>query len=132
MKVTIMIVMTLALTAVFGCLSPRGGGMSGEGFRIAAPTFATEIQQGDRKTVTISLHRDESFKRDVALQIRATKGISVEPTTTTVRGSDTPEVQLQIAAPADADIGEYRVYVKGTPETGQPTSVEFKVMVVSP
>ena len=31
-----------------------------------------------------------------------------------------------------AALGEYRVYVKGTPETGEPTSVEFTVKVVAP
>ncbi len=106
--------------------------MSGEGFRIAVPTFATEVKQGDRQTVTVSLHRGESFKRDIRLQIKAAKGISVEPTDVLVKGSDTPDVPLQIAVPSDAAIGEYRVYVKGTPATGEPTSVEFKVKVVAP
>ena len=104
----------------------------GEGFRIAVPTFDTEVKQGDRQTVTVSLHRGESFKRDVRLQIKAAKGISVEPTDVLVKGSDAPDVQLQIAAPKDAAIGEYHVYVKGTPETGESTSVEFKVKVVAP
>ena len=132
MRTAITIVMTLALTAVFGCMSPRGGSMSGEGFRIAVPTFDTEVKQGDRQTVTVSLHRGESFKRDVRLQIKAAKGISVEPTDVLVKGSDAPDVQLQLAAPKDAAIGEYRVYVKGTPATGEPTSVDFKVKVVAP
>ena len=104
----------------------------GEGFRIAVPTFDTEVKQGDRQTVTVSLHRGESFKRDVRLQIKAAKGISVEPTDVLVKGSDAPDVQLHIAAPKDAAIGEYRVYVKGTPATGESTSVEFTVKVVAP
>ena len=132
MKTVMTIVMTLALTAALGCESPRGGGMSGEGFKIAVPTFDTKVKQGDRQTVTVSLHRGEAFKRDVTLQIKAAKGISVEPTDVLVKGSDTPDVQLQITAPSDAAIGEYRVYVKGTPATGEPTSMEFKVKVVAP
>ena len=132
MKTAITIVMMLALTTVFGCMSPRGGGMSGEGFKIAVPAFDTEVKQGDRQTVTVSLHRGESFKRDVTLQIKAAKGISVEPTNVLVKGSDAPDVQLQIAASKDATLGEYRVYVKGTPASGEPTSVEFQVKVVSP
>jgi hypothetical protein len=32
----------------------------------------------------------------------------------------------------DAALGEYIVSVTGTPTTGEPTSVEFKVKVVSP
>jgi uncharacterized membrane protein len=132
MKTTILIVMTLALAVAFGCESPRGGGMSGEGFKIGVPTFGTTVKQGDRRTVTVSLHRGEIFKRDVTLEIKATKGISVEPTNVVVKGSDAPDVQLQIAAPRDAAIGDYHIYVKGTPETGEPTSTEFKVKVVAP
>jgi uncharacterized membrane protein len=129
-----MIVTTLALTAAVGCsLSSRGGGMAQDaGFKIAGPLFDTEVKQGDRQTVTVSLHRGESFKQDVRLQIKAAEGISVEPTDVLVKGSDAPDVQLQIAAPGDAAIGEYRVYVKGIPVTGQPTTLEFKVKVVSP
>lgn len=133
MKMAVTILITAALTAAVGCMSPRGGGMSaGEGFKIAVPTFDTEVKQGDRQTVTVSLHRGESFKRDVTLQIRAAKGISVAPTNVLIKGGDTPDVQLQVAAPQDAALGEYRVYVKGTPETGESTSVDFKVKVVSP
>ena len=133
MKTAMTIVMTLALTGVLGCMSPKGGSMSqGEGFKISVPTFDTKVKQGDRQTVTVSLHRGESFKRDVTLEIRAAQGISVEPTNVLVKGSDAPDVQLQIAAPRDAAIGEYRIYVKGTPATGEPTSMEFKVKVVAP
>ena len=134
MKVSMMIVMTLALTAVVGCsLSNRGGGVStDEGFRIAVPTFDTQVKQGELQTVTVSVHRGEYFKRDVKLQIKASKGISVEPTSVWVKAGDKPDVQLQIAAAKDAALGEYRVYVEGTPATGERTSVDFKVKVVAP
>jgi uncharacterized membrane protein len=129
----ILMVAMLALSVVVGCGSPKGGGMSSdEGFRISTPFFTTDIQQGDRKTVTVSVKRDEFFKQAVRLQVSASSGISVTPTDVLVKASDTPEVQLQIAAPKDAALGEYRVHIKGTPETGQPTSTEIKVKVVGP
>ena len=134
MKTSMMFVVTVALTAVVGCsLSNRGGGVSkDEGFRIAVPTLDTELKQGEMRTVTVSLHRDEYFKRDVKLQMKASKGISVEPTSIRVDAGDKPDVQIRVAAATDAAIGEYRVYVKGTPATGEPTSVDFKVKVVAP
>lgn len=104
----------------------------GEGFRISTPTFDTKLKQGETQNVTISLKRGEYFKRDVKLEIRPSKGISVEPTSVLVRGSDDPDVQLQIAAATDANLGEYRIHIKGTPETGEPTSTELKVKVVAP
>lgn len=133
MKASMMFIVTVALTAVVGCsLSNRGGGVSkDEGFTIAVPAIDTELKQGEMQTVTVSLHRGESFKRDVKLQIKASKGISVEPTRVTVAAGDRPDVQLRIAAATDAAIGEYRIYVHGIPAAGEPTSVDFKVKVVA-
>ena len=123
----------LCLTTSLGCQSPRGGGMSGgEGFKITVPPLGTEVKQGDRQTVTVSLDRGDHFKRDVRLDVRASDGISVDPTSVLVKASDTPEVQLRISAAKEAAIGEYRIYVKGSPETGEATSTDFKVKVVAP
>ena len=135
MKVLITVVMTLALAAMYGCesSSERGGSvLKGEGFKIAAPTFSTEVKQGETKNVTVALKRGEYFKRDVKLQIEASSGISVEPTKVMVKASDSPDVQLQISAPKDAAIGSYQISVKGTPETGESTSTMFNVKVVAP
>ena len=134
MKTAIAIVMTLAVASLFGCqTSPRGGSMvENEGFRIGVPTFTTEVKQGELQTVTVSLKRDSLFKQDVTLQVKAAKGISVEPSSVTIKASDKPDVQLQIAAPKDAALSEYPVVVKGTPETGEPASVGFTVKVVAP
>ena len=132
MKTAIALVTTLTLAILSGCqMSPRGGSaVKEEGFRITAPMFNADVKQGELRTVSISLLRDAYFKQDVKLQIKASKGISVEPTSVTVKASDKPEVQLQITAAKDAALGEYPVVVKGTPETGEPTSVGFTVKVV--
>lgn len=133
MKTAMVVVMVLALATVFGCMSPRGGGMSGdEGFKIQVPMFTTDIKQGDRQTITVTLQRGDLFKQDVRLEMKATEGITVAPTSVLVKASDKPEVQIQIAVPKTAPLSEYRVYVKGTPATGQPTSIEIKVKVVAP
>jgi len=133
MKTAIAAAMVLVLMVAFGCMSPKGGGMSkDEGFKIRVPMLTTEIKQGDRQTISVSLHRGEFFKEDVRLESKASQGISVTPATVLVKASDTAEVALQITAPKDAALGEYRVYVKGTPQTGQPTSIEIKVKVVAP
>ena len=135
MKTAITIVLMLALAAMYGCQSssPRGGGMTKDvGFKIAVPTFSTEIKQGQTQNVTVSLERGDYFKQDVKLQIEASKGITFDPAKVLVKASDKPDVQLTITAPKDAALGEYIVSVKGTPKTGEPTSVEFNVKVVAP
>src|SRR5580765_266854 len=135
MKTATTIVLTLALAAVFGCqsASPRGGGMAkDEGFKIVVPSSDTEIKQGEVQTVVVSLQRGEFFKRGVKLEIKPSKGISVDPTNAQVKASAKPDVQVRITAAKDAAIGAYRVYVTGKPESGEPTSVEFNVKVVAP
>jgi len=135
MKTAITIMMTLALAAISGCQSssPRGGGMTKDvGFKIAVPTLGTDVKQGEVRAVTVSLQRGESFKQDVKLQIQASKGISVEPTDVLVKASESPDVQVRIAATKDTALGAYIVSVKGTPKTGEPTSTAFTVKVVAP
>jgi uncharacterized membrane protein len=133
MKTAILLMASLSLMVVAGCESSRGGGISGgEGFKIGTPTFDTKIRQGETQSVTISLHRGEYFKRDVTLDIRASKGITVVPAQAVVRASEKPDVHLQITAANDAALGEYKVFVQGTPQTGEATSTEFTVKVVSP
>jgi uncharacterized membrane protein len=130
---TLLVVMAMAVMAIAGCESPRGGGMSGgEGFKIGTPTFTAQIKQGETENVKISLNRGKYFKRDVTLEIMASKGISVEPTQAFVGGNDTPDVNLRVTAAKDANLGEYKVYVKGTPEQGESTSTEITVKVVAP
>lgn len=135
MKKVIMIAATLVLAAVSGCYSSseKGGSMlKDEGFKIAVPTFSTELKQGETQSVTISLERGVYFKQDVRLLINTTKGISVNPTSIMVKAGDKPDVQLQIEAAKGAALGEYRVSVKGTPKFGSSTATEFNVRVIAP
>ncbi len=135
MKTAITIVMTLGLVAISGChsSSPRGASVSrDEGFKIVIPTFDLHVKQGEIRAVTVSLHRGAYFKQAVSLQIQASKGISVDPTDVLVKASETPDVQLRIAATKDTALGAYRVTVIGTPQTGKPTSTAFTVKVVAP
>jgi uncharacterized membrane protein len=135
MKTAITIVLMLALAAMYGCQSssPRGGGMTKEvGFKIAVPTFDTDVKQGETQNVTLSLERGDYFKQDVKLQIEASKGIRVDPTKVLIKASESADVQLRIATTRDTALGSYHVSVKGTPETGEPTSVGFTVKVIAP
>ncbi len=135
MKNAIRIMLMLALVPMLGCQSssPRGGGMTKDvGFKISVPTFNTEIKQGQTQNVTISLERGDYFKEDVTLKIETSTGIRIDPTMVMIKASENPEVQLRIAAAQNAAFGEYRISVKGIPETGEPTSTTFTVKVVAP
>jgi uncharacterized membrane protein len=134
MKIVNIMVIILALAMLSGCnLSSRGGSQDkDEGFKISVPAFAQEIKQGEVQSVTVSLQRDEQFKQDVTLEMEAAKEISVDPARVTVKASDIPATQLRVSVPEDAALGEYPVTVKGTPETGEATSVAFTVKVIAP
>ena len=60
------------------------------------------------------------------------EGITFDPAKVVVKAGDKADVQLTITAPKDAALGEYNISVTGTPATGEPTSVEFKVKVIAP
>jgi uncharacterized membrane protein len=131
--IAITVVLTMVLAAVSnGTNSPRGGSVAkDEGFKISVPTFDVKVKQGEIEVVTIKLHRGKFFKRDVAMEIAYDKGISIEPTKFVVKASDKSAVDLTIKVPRDAALGGYAVEVKGTPTTGEPTSVQFILKVVA-
>ena len=133
MKTLLAIVTLSSLVVAVGCQSPQGGGVSNdERFTIVTPVLPTTLKQGETSVVTISLKRGDAFKRDVTLDIRPSKGISVEPTQALVKGNEKADVQLRISAAKNADLGAYKILIKGTPAAGEATSTEFSLNVVSP
>ncbi len=135
MKTLIKIFTLAALLAASGCSSATNVSSAGgivpvnEEFSITVPATNT-VKQGGNTAVTVLLNRGPYFKRDVQLDTK-TDGISVTPGAILVKASDKPDVQLQVNVARDAAIGDYRVAVTGTPETGAPTSTAFIVNVVA-
>jgi len=133
------ILVALALVTASGCWfggtkeSPQGGIVpQDEGFSITVPASNT-IKQGAGMTVAVTLNRGPYFKQDVHLDINVKpEGITVTPTTLLVKASEKPLIHLQILAAREAALGEYRISVKATPETGEPTSTTFTVTTVTP
>ncbi len=134
MKTIIAVTMMLSLMMVSGCrstVSPQGGTLpQDKEFTVVVPTHST-VKQGESIPVKIALNRGSFFKRNVQLEIN-TEGIDVTPDKVLVKASELPEAQIQIAAPRDAALGEYRVYINATPTAGKTTSTEFTVKVVAP
>ena len=115
--------------------SPEGGStIKGEGFKVSVPKFSTKLKQGEIQNVAISLVRGKSFTQDVTLEFKLTKGegITFDPAKVTIKAGEKPDVQLRVIAAKNAALGEYSVSAKGTPVTGEATSVKFNVKVVAP
>lgn len=134
MKTAIAVSIMLSMIAVSGCqstVSPQGGTLPQDReFTVTVPTRST-VKQGESIPVKLSLNRGSFFRKDVRLEIN-TEGVTVTPDEVLIKASEQAEAQLQIAAPRNAALGEYRVYVNATPDAGKTTSTEFTVKVVAP
>ena len=124
------IVALVAMVAFVGCKKSEEGGRAGnDTFKVAVPALATNVKQGELKTVKVSIERGDGFKQPVKLEFKSSTGISVEPDSVTIQPGDKGDVQLKISAAADAPIGESKILVKGTPDKGEATTTEFSVTV---
>ncbi|HTL53035.1 MAG TPA: hypothetical protein VL860_10700 [Planctomycetota bacterium] len=137
MKTALMTLSLLALLLTAGCNEnqpnpgPQGGIASNDQqFTIVVP-WTVNIKQGEVRTAAVTLTRDTYFKQDVALTFKA-EGITVTPAKATIKAGDKPEVLLQIEAAKEAAIGDFRVTVRATPESGAVAQAEFTVRVSAP
>ncbi len=121
----------IAAVALTGCKtkSEQGGGAGNDTFRIVVPTLATDVKQGELQTVRMVLERSPGFKQGVKLELKAPTGVTVEPSGATVQAGDKGDLQLKVSVAKDAPIGEHKILVKGTPDKGEPTETEFRVVV---
>jgi uncharacterized membrane protein len=128
--------MTAALVLSVGCdnKSPKGGPgadspkTSADTFTVHAPGTATDIKQGDKQEVKLSLDRGKDFKEDVTLKFEAPKGIIVEPESKVVPASD-KEVIIKVGTAPDATEGKHTVTVTGTPKSGKSVTTKFDLNV---
>ncbi len=97
-------------------------------FKIEVPTGSTNVAQGKREDVTVSIDRGDSFKESVKLKFDAPPGVKVTPAEATV-GGDFTRVKVGIEAAPDAPPGRHSITVTGTPETGKATSVKMDIDV---
>ena len=120
-----------AALMVMGCdkSSEKGGGTGNDTFRIAVPGTAADVNQGEVVTVRLTLERGAAFKQPVKLEAKAPAGVQIELANATVQPGDKGDVQLTITVAKDVALGEHKIGVKGTPDTGEPTQTEFRINV---
>ena len=101
-----------------------------ETFRISAPATTTTLKQGEKKEIDVTVDRSSDFKQDVTLAFKGDSGVTVTPSSATVKASDRDtKVKVTVAADKDASIGEATIHVTATPQTGESTQANFKVNV---
>jgi uncharacterized membrane protein len=124
------IVALVAAAAFVGCKkSEPGGGAGTDTFRLVLPAMVADVKQGEVQTARVLVERGPGFKDAVKLEVKAPKGLQVDPDSTVVKPGDKGDVQLKITAAKDAPLGEQKIMVKGTPDKGEAAETEFKVTV---
>jgi uncharacterized membrane protein len=133
MKMFVSLATLLAVAVLVGCESRRGGGLAKEeSFKLVVSPFDARIKQGETRMVNVWLNRGKYFQQDVDLAIRGTQGLTVEPMSAKIKAGDKPELPLRVTVPKDASLGEYKIYVTATPRSGESTSIDIAVKVISP
>jgi uncharacterized membrane protein len=148
MKIQVLSLATLAALTFAGCTkesAPGGPGASRTApgqersvadankddentFELAVPSTDTNLAQGARQDVTISIDRGDHFTQTVKLAFKAPAGVTVTPTDAVIQpGAE--EVKVTVEAAADATVGETNIEVTATPETGKPVSMQFPVEI---
>jgi hypothetical protein len=123
------------LVALTGCpQSDKGGGTGKESsFTFDKVLTATTIKQGGADEVTLKINRGKDFKQGVKLSAENVPDkVKVEFTPTNIKASDDPKSVMRITADKEAALAESTITVKGTPESGTPTTVDVKIKVEKP
>lgn len=125
-----LVVGLVAVGLLAGCKkSDEGGGAGNETFKVVVPLLSADVKQGEIQTLRVSVDRSAGFKQAVKLEVKAPKGLTVEPDSISVKPGDKADVQLAIAAAKNAPLGEQKILVKGTPDRGEAVEIEFKITV---
>ena len=121
----------LALGLAVGCNSTNSGsGAAAGSYKITGlPATSVSLKQGESQKVKMTVSKTKEFKEDVTVKFEAPTGITVEPSSVTVKAADGGDLEVTVSAAKDAPVGEGTVKVTGTAKGGSPVMGEFKVKV---
>lgn len=99
-----------------------------ETFKVKVPSGGTNVTQGKREEVTISLSRGDNFNDTVHLKFSAPAGLKVVPPDVSIKRGET-KTNVMVEAADDAPVGRQTITVTGSPESGKSTSVNMDIDV---
>jgi uncharacterized membrane protein len=104
-------------------------------FRLSGPPSvgnllpSVTLKQGEKKEVTVSIHRGSEFKQNVKLEVKnPPKGLMVTPEKPALMAAD-KEAKVMIEAAKDAPLGTETVTVTGVPDSGPSADLKLEVKV---
>src|SRR5687768_2809926 len=81
-------------------------------FTIGTPTPYHSIKQGTQEVANFEIQRGSSFKDDVTISFeKGPEGITFEPSTHTVKGSDDKKFQIKIGATDKAALADHKITI---------------------
>jgi hypothetical protein len=100
-----------------------------DSFTMSMPFWTTDLKQGETKTFSIKINREQRFDQDVALHFDGLpNGITVEPAVASIKNGES-EAKFSLKAVDNAALGNFAVTATGHPTKGSDVSHEFKFTV---
>jgi len=97
-------------------------------FTVKVPTGNTNVTQGERTEMTVTVSRHGKFDQDVHLKFDPPAGVKVEPATVDVpKGKD--DARVTVSADNTAKVGTTNIMVTGTGGGGPAAKVEMGIEV---
>jgi uncharacterized membrane protein len=109
-------------------------GLKDNEFKISTPTLATDVTQGEEKSVDIDIKRGKGFDQDVVLSFAnedgkdLPSGLKITPEKPTIKKGD-EKTSIKVKAADDAAIGDFKITVTGKPGSGDSSSATLKIDV---
>jgi uncharacterized membrane protein len=97
-------------------------------FTLHVPEINTNVDQGKKEDVTISISRGKQFNQPVKLQFKAPAGLTVTPSDAVIAGNES-KVKVSVEAAKNAAAGKTNIQVIAVPESGETVSLQLPVQV---
>jgi len=120
------------LVLSLGCTrsSERGGGTERrDSFTIRGPSTTSTVEQGEVRTVNLTVDRGKDFNQTIKLTAEAPTGLASELDHNVIRPADTGDVHMKIIVAKDFPSGNKTIKVIATPDSGNPTALDINVNV---
>jgi uncharacterized membrane protein len=109
-------------------------GLKDNEFKLTTPTFATDIKQGEEKSIEIGIKRGKGFDQDVHLSFASEDGKELpkglhETTLMPVIKKGEDKTSVKFKADDDAAVNTFKLKVTGKPASGPSASDDFKIDV---
>jgi uncharacterized membrane protein len=104
-------------------------GQADDTFNLDVPKMSTQLKQGEKKELAISVARGKNFDEEVTLKFDGVpKGMTLEPARPVIMHGD-KGTKITLTLADDAALGDFTVKVTGHPTKGADSTNMLKVTV---